>query len=63
MEEYLELLRDFEIKKRDVDLKSNTKVAITVPPSLFAVVQDVTKLSLQENLQASEFGETVCDCF
>ncbi|KAH3832465.1 hypothetical protein DPMN_105753 [Dreissena polymorpha] len=59
MEDYLELLRDFEIKKRDIDVASKTKVTIKVPSSLFDLVQEMTQLSIRDKLASSSYGKQV----
>ncbi|KAH3730703.1 hypothetical protein DPMN_056695 [Dreissena polymorpha] len=59
VEEYLDLLRDFEAKKRGTDAASKTNIAIKIPPTLFGIVQGMTQMSLQDKLQASSYEKTV----
>ncbi|XP_052283210.1 heat shock 70 kDa protein 12A-like isoform X3 [Dreissena polymorpha] len=59
MEDYLELLRDFEIKKRDIAVGSKTKVTIKVPSTLFNLVEEMTHMSMQDKLTSSDYGKQV----
>ncbi|KAH3833639.1 gamma-aminobutyric acid receptor subunit alpha-6-like isoform X2 [Dreissena polymorpha] len=51
MEDYIELLRDFEIKKRALDNTKEGKVTIKIPVSLSDLAKDVTGMLLQDTLQ------------
>lgn len=57
MEDYLDLLRGFEIKKRT---GGNSKVTIKLPLSLLDHVGDLTGLSLKNKLASSSYGKEVC---
>ncbi|XP_052280504.1 heat shock 70 kDa protein 12A-like [Dreissena polymorpha] len=59
MEDYIELFRDFEIKKRAIDTSKTGKITIKVPLSLIDHVRDVTKKKLKDKLQSSGYGEKV----
>ena len=63
MEDYLELLRDFEIKKRDIAVGSKTKVTIKVPSTLFNLVEEMTHMSMQDKLTSSDYGKQVISLF
>ncbi|KAH3833630.1 hypothetical protein DPMN_106942 [Dreissena polymorpha] len=59
MEDYIELLRNFEIKKRAVDTTKASKLAITVPVTFFERVQDITGKSMKDIMQTSGYGKQV----
>ncbi|KAH3891131.1 hypothetical protein DPMN_015220 [Dreissena polymorpha] len=59
MEDYIELLRDFEIKKRAIDTSKPGKITIKVPISLIDHVKDVTGKTLKDKLQSLGYGNKV----
>ncbi|KAK3103116.1 hypothetical protein FSP39_016597 [Pinctada imbricata] len=56
---YLEFFRDFELKKRQAKLASDSKVALRVPAELCDLLEDTTKCSLKENLSNSTFRDRI----
>ncbi|KAH3834077.1 hypothetical protein DPMN_107395 [Dreissena polymorpha] len=59
MEDYIELLRDFEIKKRALDNTKDGKVTIKIPVSLSDLAKDVTGMLLQDTLHKTRYGKQV----
>ncbi|KAH3834057.1 hypothetical protein DPMN_107375 [Dreissena polymorpha] len=59
MEDYIQLLRDFEIKKRAVDSTKGVKTTIKVPISFFDCVQNTTGSSMKDILKTSGYGKKI----
>lgn len=58
-EDYIELLRDFEVKKRDVRLDSDDKITLRIPISLSLVLSSSLGKTLLEAVSCSKYKEKV----
>ncbi|WAR25155.1 LOW QUALITY PROTEIN: HS12B-like protein [Mya arenaria] len=60
MEDYIELFRDFEIKKRDISTKkSGGKITLRMPVALVEIVKEVTGKTIKETIVGSVYGERI----
>lgn len=59
MDDYIDIFRTFEVKKREITSSSSAKVTLRLPPSLTDTVLDVTKTSIEKVISNSEFREQV----
>ncbi|XP_052215038.1 heat shock 70 kDa protein 12A-like isoform X6 [Dreissena polymorpha] len=59
MEDYIDLLREFEIKKRAIDTNTSSKVTIKVPLSLSDLSKEITGILLQDKLPTTRYGKQV----
>lgn len=60
MEDYIDLFREFETKKRSICQDKPAKISITVPVALMDIVKrDKSKVNMQKAVDASPFGEDV----
>ena len=59
MEDYLEIFRDFEIKKRDVGPSRSGKITIRMPISLMELFEKYTDETLKEAIPQSSFGNLI----
>ncbi|WAR25154.1 HS12A-like protein, partial [Mya arenaria] len=60
MDDYIDLLRDFEIKKRDISTKkSGGKVILRMPVALVKTVKEVTGKTMKETIVGSVYGERI----
>ncbi|XP_052788875.1 heat shock 70 kDa protein 12A-like isoform X2 [Mya arenaria] len=57
MEDYIDLLRDFEIKKRDIAPSKDSKVTIKLPIALSELVREMKGTELKSKIQQSGLGE------
>ncbi|XP_052238530.1 heat shock 70 kDa protein 12A-like [Dreissena polymorpha] len=58
-EDYIDLLRDFERKKRETDLKSNGCVTIRIARSMFDLVNDIEGQQLKNVILNSRHAKTI----
>ncbi|KAH3704788.1 heat shock 70 kDa protein 12A-like [Dreissena polymorpha] len=62
MEDYLDIMRTFEIKKRECKNSSTGKVIIRIPSSVCDIVVELTQKTLQENIKGSSYkGKVILD--
>ncbi|KAH3836421.1 hypothetical protein DPMN_109791 [Dreissena polymorpha] len=59
MEDYIDLLREFEMKKRAIDTTSVSKVTIKIPVSLSDLSKEITGMLLQDRLPITRYGKQV----
>lgn len=59
MEDYLEIFRDFEIKKREISPSKNTKVTIRLPSALMELFEEYTDETLKEAILQTNFAEQI----
>lgn len=59
MEDYIQLLHNFESKKRTIDNTKADKITITVPVTFFERVYETTGQSMKDKLQTSGYGKQV----
>ncbi|WAR25157.1 hypothetical protein MAR_010861 [Mya arenaria] len=60
MEDYIDLFRDFEIKKRDISTKkSGGKINLRMPLALVETVKEVTGKTIKETILGSAYGERI----
>lgn len=57
MEDYIELFRNFEIKKRETSLNNNAKVTLRLPLSFFETVTKISSRTLQECIIKTKYRE------
>ncbi|XP_045204106.2 heat shock 70 kDa protein 12A-like [Mercenaria mercenaria] len=57
MEDYLEIFRDFEIKKRDIGPTRNGKITIRMPISLMELFEQYTDETLKEAIPQTSFAD------
>ena len=63
MEDYIDLLRDFEIKKRATNSSSEGLVTIKLPLALLELVDESKGLSMKRIVQSSRYADKVGICF
>jgi len=60
MEDYIDLLREFQTKKRSIKTDKPGKVSMIIPVSLLDIVKkDMTKMGFPEALKQSRYSDTV----
>ncbi|XP_060607561.1 heat shock 70 kDa protein 12A-like [Ruditapes philippinarum] len=59
MEDYLELFRDFEVKKREIGPKKDTKITFRIPAALSDTVMEMRDEPLQHVIKKTEFSSKV----
>ncbi|XP_053395912.1 heat shock 70 kDa protein 12B-like [Mercenaria mercenaria] len=59
LDDYVDMLRAFEIKKRDLTPDDTTKITIRIPPSLNELVQEIRKKQLKEIIAEPVFKEKI----
>ncbi|XP_053400546.1 heat shock 70 kDa protein 12A-like [Mercenaria mercenaria] len=59
MDDYIDLLRTFEVKKRDISPQQSTKVTFRIPPSLAETILEATDLTIKERILSSEYRDQV----
>jgi hypothetical protein len=59
MDDYIDLLRTFEVKKRDASLGQSDKVTFRIPPSFADTIKDATGLSIKDKIISSSFKRKV----
>jgi hypothetical protein len=66
MEDYLEIFRDFEIKKRDIGPSRSGKITIRMPISLMELFEQFTDETLKEAIPQTIFANQISitgNCF
>ncbi|XP_053399657.1 heat shock 70 kDa protein 12A-like [Mercenaria mercenaria] len=59
MEDYIDLFRDFEVKKREIGPKKDTKVTFRMPTALADLVKDMRNETLQETIKKTKYSNQV----
>ncbi|XP_060596890.1 heat shock 70 kDa protein 12A-like [Ruditapes philippinarum] len=59
MDDYFDMMRAFEIKKRDLKLKGANKVTIRIPPSLIDIVQENRGKQLKDIITESKYNGNI----
>jgi hypothetical protein len=59
MEDYLELFRDFEVKKREIGPKKDTKITFRIPAALSDTVKEMRNEELQEVIKKTKYSSKV----
>jgi hypothetical protein len=59
MEDYLELLRDFESKKRNVDADTDNLVTLRVPMQLCELAAEMKSITLRNLISTSSYSQQV----
>jgi hypothetical protein len=55
MDDYIDLLRTFEVKKREMSPGHSGKVTFRIPPSFAETIKDATGLSIEDKIMSSPF--------
>lgn len=58
--DYIDLLREFEVKKRSVTETMTTRVNFKIPLVLIQMCQSMTNKSIKEALAASSYSDDIC---
>ena len=56
MEDYIDMFRDFEIKKRDIGPSKTGKVTMRIPSALTELFSDMTDETLKEAIPSTNFA-------
>lgn len=59
MEDYIEMYRDFEVKKRSIDSSKEGKVTFKLPVAFTELVEDVTGSSFTSFVKKSRYSDKI----
>lgn len=59
LEDFLDIFRDFEVKKRDIGPDKDAKVTFRVPTALADLVKEISGQPFSETIQKSKYASTV----
>lgn len=59
MEDYIDIFRDFEIKKRSIAPDSTGKVTFRMPISLMRLFEEETEETLKEAIPQTSFADQI----
>lgn len=59
MEDYLEIFRDFEIKKRDIAPTRTGKITFRMPTSLIKLFEEFTDENLKETIPQTSYADLI----
>lgn len=61
LEDFLEIFRDFEVKKRDIGPDKDSKVTFRVPTALADLVKEIRGQPFAETIQKSKYASQVTE--
>lgn len=59
MEDFLDIFRDFELKKREIDPNKDNQVTIRIPTALADLVKEMRRETLQETIKKTAYATKV----
>ncbi|XP_060561016.1 heat shock 70 kDa protein 12A-like [Ruditapes philippinarum] len=59
MEDYLDLMRCFEVKKREIKATSDRQVSLKIPVALIDQTKDLTDITVREKIQCTKYKNHV----
>ncbi|XP_053399339.1 heat shock 70 kDa protein 12A-like isoform X2 [Mercenaria mercenaria] len=59
MDDYIDLFRTFEVKKREISPQQSTKVTFRIPPSLAETILEATGHTIKDRILLSEYRDQV----
>jgi hypothetical protein len=59
MEDFLDIFRDFELKKREIDPNKDNQVTIRIPTALADLVKEMRRETLQETIKKTAYASKV----
>ena len=59
MEDYLDLMINFEVKKREVKVTRDRKISLKLPAALNEIVQELTGITFHNKVQLSNYNDKV----